>query len=90
LKIPADHPSFVDHFPGNPVVPGSLLVQWILEYCADRVYEAIKIRQCNFVKLLRPGDEIEIRLDETKSGYLKVWIFCRRETALQAILDLKT
>ena len=31
LLIPAEHPCYAGHFPGDPLVPGALLAQWVAE-----------------------------------------------------------
>lgn len=64
-KVSADHPCLPGHFPGNPIVPGVLL----LELVADAIKcwrgpqaEVARFNNVKFVSLLRPEETLEIVL----------------------------
>jgi 3-hydroxymyristoyl/3-hydroxydecanoyl-(acyl carrier protein) dehydratase len=64
LHVDSDHPSLEGHFPGNPVVPGVLLidrVQQALRRLTDR--ELIQLKQVKFTSALRPGETARGLLD---------------------------
>ncbi|HEU4663561.1 MAG TPA: hydroxymyristoyl-ACP dehydratase [Dokdonella sp.] len=62
VRIGADHPSLPGHFPGNPIVPGVVLL--------DRVASAIerdgarlrRIHSVKFLAPLRPGEDATLAL----------------------------
>jgi 3-hydroxyacyl-[acyl-carrier-protein] dehydratase len=63
LRIAAAHPSLPGHFPGNPIVPGVVLL--------DRVASAIeragggclvRIAAVKFLAPLRPDEDAELRV----------------------------
>jgi 3-hydroxymyristoyl/3-hydroxydecanoyl-(acyl carrier protein) dehydratase len=57
FTVPHDHPSLAGHFPGNPVVPGVLL----LDGAMDALHRACGVRierlqRVKFMLSLRPGE----------------------------------
>lgn len=71
LRIPPGLPHFAGHFPGAPVLPGVLQLQWALALAAPRLGLAPRCREMEalkFQRLLRPGDtpELELRLDAAR------------------------
>jgi 3-hydroxymyristoyl/3-hydroxydecanoyl-(acyl carrier protein) dehydratase len=55
--VPADHPSLPGHFPGNPVVPGVLLLDAILSRLEQATgCRAVRLQQVKFLAVLRPGE----------------------------------
>lgn len=81
LNIPHEHPCYADHFPGNPVVPGALLLQWIFDLADKELTEtSIKgIRTLKFVEAAKPGDACEIHFELLPS---KIKMRCTRESTL--------
>ncbi len=59
LTIPAEHPSADGHFPGNPIIPGALLLDVALE--AMGVAGGAVIRSAKFLRPVRPGTALELR-----------------------------
>ena len=60
FAVAPDHPSLAGHFPGNPVVPGVLLLDRALE-ALDRSSgrRVASLQRVKFVSALRPGDIAE-------------------------------
>lgn len=81
LNIPHEHPCYADHFPGNPVVPGALLLQWIFDLAEKELAATpIKgIRTLKFVEAAKPGDPCEIHLELLPS---KIKMRCTKESTL--------
>ena len=69
-RIAADHPCLAGHFPGNPIVPGVLLLDAVLRaFAAWRpTAQAVDIPLVKFLAPLRPGQAFIIRLAESASG----------------------
>lgn len=73
LRLAADHPTGAGHFPGNPIIPGALLLAEVLRTIAEA--EAMHIASCNvrsakFQHPARPGDCIEIEYSISATGAL--------------------
>jgi 3-hydroxyacyl-[acyl-carrier-protein] dehydratase len=64
--VPADHPCFAGHFPGNPVVPAVVLLEQVEQALALAVARGVRIARLPSVKFLRPlgpGVSFDIALD---------------------------
>jgi 3-hydroxyacyl-[acyl-carrier-protein] dehydratase len=67
-RIAHDHPCLPGHFPGNPIVPGVLLLEQVAQATAAWLGETMHIRQFSHIKFLsplRPEDELEVFLSGT-------------------------
>lgn len=68
LQIPREHPSYAGHFPGQPIVPGVLLLDLVLqaaEGLADwpgRPDGPLAIPVCKFVQAVSPGATLDLTL----------------------------
>jgi 3-hydroxyacyl-[acyl-carrier-protein] dehydratase len=63
LNIPNDHACFADHFPGNPLVPGALLLKWVIGIVETNIgCKVVLIKQFKFLQIVQPGDELGIEI----------------------------
>ena len=66
LPIPNEHRCFADHFPGAPLVPGALLLKWIMALLAGAGYSQVNyVKQIKFLAPLQPGNELRICVTPT-------------------------
>ena len=65
FSIPVDHPSLPGHFPGQPIVPGVVVLERVLEAIEtmNGPLGALRLPQVKFVQPLLPGEFADIVLD---------------------------
>lgn len=72
-NISINEPFFSGHFPGNPVMPGVLIIESMaqaagmlahldaeLEGRRGELYYLVKIDNARFTKIVKPGDQLEL------------------------------
>jgi len=73
FTVGSDHPCLSGHFPGNPVVPGVLILEEVMQGVAEvdfpRVWSKVK-----FLSPVFSGERVDVYLD---SGPSKVFFECR-------------
>lgn len=90
FAISADHPSLPGHFPGNPIVPGVLLLDEVLRTAEDWLGRAIHVRgapQVKFVQPLRPQESARIQL-ALDSATLKFTVQKESVVIAQGVMQL--
>ncbi|MEX2489992.1 MAG: hypothetical protein WD356_10760 [Pseudomonadales bacterium] len=65
LQIPAEHPCYADHFPDRTIVPGTVLLQYVLDACDAHGFRANTIKSCKFQHVVVPGQELHLVLDSS-------------------------
>ena len=74
LHVPVDHPAFAGHFKGAPILPGVVLLAWVLEAALDEptlarlIGPAPRIANAKFLSPVRPGDELSVQLSTSTSA----------------------
>lgn len=66
VKIKKDHPALADHFPGNPVVPGVIILEEVLEtihQVEPMMVTLVGAPSVKFHAPLRPEEELSIQLE---------------------------
>jgi len=69
-----DHPASQGHFPGNPMIPGAVLLDETLRAIAtgsDAGLAPFRIRSAKFLHPARPGDRMLIRFSRTPEGEIR-------------------
>lgn|SRR5574343_653056 len=69
--VPADHPAFDGHFPGQPVVPGVVLLAQVLELMARHVARpgSLVLRQAKFLSMAGPGATLELSVHPAETSW---------------------
>lgn len=60
VRIPATHPIFSAHFPGQPLLPAALILSWLAEWLAETNLHLIGVKTCKFIQPILPGDELTL------------------------------
>ena len=78
ITIDANHPSLPGHFPGNPVVPGVVLLNYVFaSLCANASDISIAgIRRIKFLRQVLPGQTLRLELGPVQPGKIafKCWL----------------
>jgi len=74
MQFPSNHPTGAGHFPGNPIIPGALLLAEVLR-CIEQA-EGARFSSCNvkaakFLHPARPGDRVEIEYGRSATGTIE-------------------
>jgi 3-hydroxymyristoyl/3-hydroxydecanoyl-(acyl carrier protein) dehydratase len=60
------HTCAAGHFPGNPIIPGALLLNTVLDAIALHLnieHSLWDVKSAKFPQPARPGDQVEVRFD---------------------------
>ena len=71
LTIPTDHPALPGHFPGQPIVPGVVVLDEVIETLKHRYGGELLVMGLPAVKLsspLRPEEPLMITIESTDAG----------------------
>lgn len=73
-SFPIDHPAAQGHFPGNPVIPGAVLLGEVLRAIEAGLsvdLSTCRVRSAKFFAPVRPGDSIAIEFSRTQAGDIR-------------------
>jgi len=74
FSIPANHPSGAGHFPGNPIIPGALLLAEVLrciEQSEGKQFKSCNVKAAKFLHPARPGDKVDIEYARSAQGTIE-------------------
>jgi 3-hydroxymyristoyl/3-hydroxydecanoyl-(acyl carrier protein) dehydratase len=68
-SFPNDHPSGAGHFPGNPIIPGALLLDAMLEFLPpDPSSYPMTLHTAKFLHIVRPGETVDFSWQDRPGG----------------------
>jgi 3-hydroxymyristoyl/3-hydroxydecanoyl-(acyl carrier protein) dehydratase len=79
LPIAADHPAYAGHFPGQPILPGVVLLDEALHALAaqlGRQDAGWQLKSVKFHSPVQPGESLTLQYAESLSGGLRFEIRC--------------
>lgn len=68
VSIPVDHPAFVGHFPGNPILPGVVILDIVVSAYGSEVFG---ISSAKFLNVVVPGDTLIVEISNHENGRAK-------------------
>jgi len=70
VRFAPDHPTAAGHFPSNPIIPGALLLDEVVQAVAGAAADdgEIVIRAAKFFRPVRPGETVAVRWQRRTDG----------------------
>ena len=72
--VPVDHPAACGHFPGNPIIPGAVLLSAALqaiEVATNRQLLTRGIKSAKFFRPVRPGDTVAVEYSQPNAEEIR-------------------
>jgi len=72
--LPAEHPAVAGHFPGNPIIPGAVLLDEVIAAATGQFQlpdSGCAVSSAKFLRPVRPGEELLIRLEPQVHGAIR-------------------
>lgn len=77
FQTPPGHPLFEGHFPGHPILPGVVALEWMLqaaEQFLGRRMAASSLINLKFQAVIEPGADLELTLGRKPGDHLAATI----------------
>jgi 3-hydroxyacyl-[acyl-carrier-protein] dehydratase len=91
-QVPQDLPALEGHFPGQPLVPGVVLldrVVWLAQQASGRAGGGWTLAQVKFLSPCRPGDALLFSLQQRPDGSLAFKVSCAARDVASGRLELQ-
>jgi 3-hydroxyacyl-[acyl-carrier-protein] dehydratase len=91
--FPLDHPAAQGHFPGNPIIPGAVLLSETLRIIEETLALSLwpgHLESAKFPYPTRPGDLVKIEFPDSALGSIKFTCSVGQITVLIGIVICET
>lgn len=93
VHFASDHPTGAGHFPGNPIIPGALLLDEVLKLITEPACSSgeILIRATKFFCPVKPGETILVKWESQAGCEIKFecYLIDRGILAASGIIDVR-
>lgn len=88
FAIPAEHPALAGHFPGNPIVPGTLLLEYVLCELQRLALPRwpVTLREVKFRLPVGPNEPLHVEIAGLESTRAHARVLRGERTVLEATL----
>jgi 3-hydroxymyristoyl/3-hydroxydecanoyl-(acyl carrier protein) dehydratase len=88
FTVPAEHPSLPGHFPGDPIVPGVVLLDRVVALVGAAVAPAtlVAVTAVKFLSPVRPGEAVDLSWRDRADGDVAFECRCGDRAALNGSL----
>lgn len=89
LSIAADHPAYAGHFPGQPILPGVVLLDAALHALATVEGGAARgqIRSAKFLSPVLPGESLILHYSAAPAGGFRFDIRCQTRGVASGVVE---
>ncbi len=88
--IPVDHPSLQGHFPGNPVIPGVVIIEKVLRSISQaRPSNSYKIVMAKFLQPLIPPATLAVHIYENTENKFKFKATSKAHIIASGIIEIR-
>lgn len=91
VQVPDVHACYVDHFPGNPLVPGALLLKWIMAAIENHAQCNLNlIKQIKFLAVVKPADQLRILVNiHPENTHFAVSVFVGDICVIKGVMQVE-
>ena len=89
LSVPIDHPAYAGHFPGQPILPGVVLLDEALNALAARQGLAVcagQIKSAKFPSPVKPGEPLHLHYTATAAGVFRFEVMAGQRVVASGVL----
>lgn len=90
LRFAPDHPTAAGHFPGNPIIPGALLLAEVVREIAASLgqeLDAATVKSAKFFHPVRPGDGVRIEYEVSGQHQIRFQCSVAETRVLTGVMD---
>ena len=89
LSVAADHPAYAGHFPGQPILPGAVLLDEALHALAalQGIEVAVaQVKSAKFPSPVKPGETLRLHYAATGPGVFRFAIMADERLAASGVI----
>ena len=89
FDISVDHPCFPGHFPGQPILPGVLLLERVMSLAQTSIGKPLNectVYNVKFLAAVVPGDALDVQLARTNLNEYKFTVRIFQAGAAEGVL----